>query len=398
MPDTLAVTADEAEWSAGLVAGFAEKQTGLFDEEPSTIRTIDRAAEALNADAYRDLLREIDRAFDGFDRSAVRHGWWVDQGSVADVSVGAGTSAALSAIDLPEFVAAAIGRDGVDRGVLRLPAEWCAGLDGLPGFDREQSVLRITRNRARYRDARGRSLGFLGQAHPLVRRACSHAQRLGDGDCDNRVGVAFVDDATPAVLLTFSAEQRSTVRCEFMRIIAVLLPACGSAVEMAKPELWLRLAEAGCAVRGRDVWHELFADWVPGRRQDAEAIASNVMYREAARAAAIRGQSHEAESAQLQAWLRSRADDICGAYKPPTGELFGATATGPDWQWLEAPLDRLAGFAADGSYQPPRRREASSAVALFQTRSAEIVARTSLLPPVLCALGMLMLVPRARAA
>ena len=398
MPDTLAVTADESEWSAGLVAGFAEKQTGLFDEEPSAIRTIDRAAEASNADGYRDLLREIDRAFDGFERSAVRHGWWADQGDSNQVSAGVGTNAALSAIDLPEFVAAAIGRDIVDRGVLRLPAEWCVGLDGLPGFEREQSVLRFTRNQARYRDARGRSLGFLGRAHPLVRRACSHAQRLGDAGCDNRVGVAFVDDAAPAVLLTFSAEQRSTVRCEFMRIVAVLLPACSPAVEMAKPERWLRLAQAECAVRVRDVWRELFADWLPQRRPEAEAFASGVMHREAAQVAAISCQSHGAESAQLQTWLRGRADDLCGAYKPPTGDLFGAPSTGADWQLLEVPLDRLAGFAADGSNPPPRRREASSAVALFQQRSADLAARTLLLPPVLCAIGMLMLVPRTRAA
>jgi hypothetical protein len=96
--------------------------------------------------------------------------------------------------------------------------------------------------------------------------------------------------------------------------------------------------------------------------------------------------------------LRGRAEDICGAYGPRTGDLFGAAAPGPDWQWLEAPLDRLAGFAADGSNPPPRRREASSAVALFQQRSTELTARTSLLPPVLSPIGMLMLVPRTRAA
>ena len=45
MPDTLGVTADEEAWSTGLVAGFAERQAGLFDDEPSAIRTLDRVAE-----------------------------------------------------------------------------------------------------------------------------------------------------------------------------------------------------------------------------------------------------------------------------------------------------------------------------------------------------------------
>ncbi len=78
MPDTLGVTADEEAWSSGLVAGFAERQAGLFDDEPTAIRTLDREAETANLGAYRDLLHEVDRAFNGFDRSAVRHGWRAD--------------------------------------------------------------------------------------------------------------------------------------------------------------------------------------------------------------------------------------------------------------------------------------------------------------------------------
>ena len=53
-------------------AGFAEKQAGLFDDEPSVLRTIDRVAEESGAGSYRDLLREIDRAFDAFDRRSFR--------------------------------------------------------------------------------------------------------------------------------------------------------------------------------------------------------------------------------------------------------------------------------------------------------------------------------------
>src|SRR5262249_44935239 len=107
MPDTLGVTADEDAWSAGLVAGFAERQAGLFDDESSAIRTLDRAAEDAGADAYRDMLRGIDQAFDAFDRSAVRHGW-MDQAFSADATVNVRKDTAAGHIDLPRFVADAV--------------------------------------------------------------------------------------------------------------------------------------------------------------------------------------------------------------------------------------------------------------------------------------------------
>ena len=65
MPDTLGVTADEAAWSKGLVAGFAEDQAALFEDDAPAIRTLDQVAETSNAAAFRDLLHEIDRAFAG---------------------------------------------------------------------------------------------------------------------------------------------------------------------------------------------------------------------------------------------------------------------------------------------------------------------------------------------
>ncbi len=153
MPDTLGVTADEETWSSGLVAGFAERQGGLFDDEPSPIRMLDRAAQEANAAAYRDLLREIDRAFHEFDCSAVRHGWLADQGINAGAAQVASALAArrrgsnaLGRIDLPQFVAAAIAgetKSATTCDLPRLPADWLAGLDGLPGFDQTRTSPRV---------------------------------------------------------------------------------------------------------------------------------------------------------------------------------------------------------------------------------------------------------------
>ena len=133
MPDTLGVTADEAAWSKGLVAGFAEDQAGLFEDDAPAIRTLDQVAEASNAAAFRDLLHEIDRAFAGHERHSARHGWLVEQGLNSDLGQMAAADAArqrgdtlLGHIDLADFVAAAIASEtggaavGSDR--LQLPA------------------------------------------------------------------------------------------------------------------------------------------------------------------------------------------------------------------------------------------------------------------------------------
>ena len=191
MPDTLGVTADEEAWSTGLVAGFAERQAGLFDDEPSAIRTLDRVAEEANADAYRDLLHEIDRAFDGFDRSAVRHGWLADHGLNADAAQMAAASTARRRsgadcsdhIDLPDFVAAAIaaetGGSAAGRGVLRSACRLAGGARRSAGVRSRAPRAPLSRaNHTRLRDRQGRSLAFLGRAHPVVRRAIIRAQRV----------------------------------------------------------------------------------------------------------------------------------------------------------------------------------------------------------------------------
>jgi superfamily II DNA or RNA helicase len=407
MPDSLGVTADEDAWSGGFVAGFAERQGGLFEDEASPIRTLDRTAEEANAAAYRDLLHEIDRAFEGFDRSAVRHGWLAEQGLNADAAHLVAATAArqrnghvVGHIDLPDFVAAAIaaetGGRAAGRHVLRLPADWLAGLDDLPGIDRRHGLLRFTRNPTRLRDREGHSLALLGRAHPVVRRAITRVQRLDGAAWDARVSVAQADaGALPAVLLTFNAEMRSAMRTEFRRIIAVLLPQWGDAVEVNEPGRWLQFGIPDRSLPAADWWRDRFADWVPNRQPEAEGIANAAMQRDAASIADRRQRRIQREAGDLHDWLRRRADEICGVSVPRTADLFGAAPDGPDWRSLSAPLDRLAAFTADADNSPARRREANSAIELFQRRGAERTARAALLPPALHLIGMLMLVPPA---
>ncbi|MEJ0015139.1 MAG: helicase-related protein [Acetobacteraceae bacterium] len=401
MPDTLAVTADQEAWSAGLVAGFAERQATLFDDEPSAIRGLDRVAEDSQAEAYRDLLREIDRAFDGFDRSAVRHGWLAPTGD-APVAV----RPAGEGIDLADFVAVALaaetGEATVDRDVLPLPADWLAGLDDLPGVDRDRGVLRLTRDRERLRDAAGHALAFLGRAHPVVRRAIARVLAAHPAGSDVRVAVARTNpssrgrraatpDTGPAAVLTFIGECGTAQRIVRRRLIAVHVPRDGPPAELPAGA-WLDLAVSEPAAARDTAWRDLFAAWLPQRQADAEALAAALMAGEADRVGTNGRAAGERQEADLLVWLQRRADDICGRYEPRTGDLFGAVATLPDWRWLPVPLERLAAFSADGGNPVADRRAAAAAVELFQARAAETAAMSALLPPGVRLVGMLLLV------
>jgi hypothetical protein len=308
-------------------------------------------------------------------------------------------SGSLGNVDLPDFVTASVaaetGRRAASRGVIHLPADWAVGLDGLPGFDREHRLLRFTRDHARLRDSRARPLGFIGRAHPLVQRAITRLHRLAGAPWDNRVSVARADAGAVAALLTFSGEMRNAVRTEFRCMIAILLPECGDPSEMSEPEGWLRHSASDRSVACDDAWQRWFAHWLPDRQREAEAIARAAMHRDAAAVIQDHRRGIDREAHGLENWIRLRADDICGAFAPQTGDLFGADWDGAVWRSLPAPIDRLAAFTADPDNPPARRREANSVVELFQRRTADRAARTTLSSPVLQLIGMLMLVPAA---
>lgn len=394
MPETLGVTADADVLNGRLVAGFAERQASLFEDEASPIRTLDHAGEAANAQAWRELLREIDRAFEGYDHIAVRHGWLqgINAGT-AQIAKAAKLRRRCDAhVDLPDFVATAMGIDGCRRGnLLPLSSDWCEGLEGLPGFDVARRTLHITRDPDRLHDEAGHSLAYLGRAHPLVQRAIARAWRSDAGD--SRIAVARGNpDSKPALLLTFCAELRDTRRIGWQRVIAVLVGKSAAAI-IIQPDQWLPLSRPARAVQADDSWCRLFKRWAPRRIAEAEAIATAGMHRAAAEFAEQRQARMQHAEAELRHWLDVRAAEICGVFRPPTGDLFGASPTGPPWRWLADPLERLAAFVADASNAPARRREASSVVELFQRRAKEYSDGAAQLAPALHRLGMLMLVP-----
>jgi hypothetical protein len=432
MPDTLGVTADEPDWDKGLVAGFAEDQEALFEDEVPPVRTLDHAAEAGNAAALRDLVHEIDRAFEGFERHAIRHGWLAEQGLNADLRLVRAadraherSEAALGGIDLADFVAAAIAtesespcpsddetpcpmdnetpcpmdNEGPASGgmILHLPGDWPMGLDDLPGYDSPTHTLRVTRDRDRLLTAEGQSLAFLGRAHPLVRRAISRVRRTEiagvSGTHDTRVSAARSPSGSLAVLLIFGIEIANARRLAHQQVIAVLLPKLGAPSLIEAPAEWLRYGAPERAMAADGVWRNHFTSWVPKRRHQAETLATAAMRRIASHVAQTRRAAAERAKSDLEQWLKLRADGICGAWHPRTSDLFGQEPDAPAWKLLPAPLDRLAAYAAGADNPPASRREANSAVSMFRSRIEDQTRHLAPGPPRLRTIGMLMLVP-----
>ena len=582
MPDTLGVTAEPDAWTKGLVAGFAEETASLFPDPPSPVRTLDRAGEAGDSAAYQALRREIDRAYDGFEPMAVRHGWLADPGmgaggrglAVARIARDAGLRS-LGGITPAEFVRRVIAEEGpegsrsgrpitaadaprdpiatawsaasgdpehtiaepvfrpdgtirrdqdtgmptgapvpderlrtgssrhtsgrppiptnasrasaigsshptsgrlhgrmldadvtftgsghptsgrlqvpakatessVDRsghplsgrlqvpvqshapadrwsghptsGRLQVPVGWTQGLEGLPGFDPLAATLDWSEDLDQFLDKTGRPMGFLGAAHPLVRRAIGQARRTEtQSGQDRRVAVAWSTPATAlSVLLTFAVEIRARDHIALRRLIAVLLPRQGEARAMDAPAEILALAarpppeaarevqreapswEAPWAPPGDappDAWDRWFADWVPDREAAAINTANQVAERMEAAFAATHGRILHHQIADLDRWLETRAADLCGTSRAPPADLFGRPPPGPAWRHLANPLDRLAGCAADPATLDARRRDAAAIVSHYKRLAGDLASRADLSEVRLPRIGLLMLVP-----
>ena len=320
----------------------------------SSSPTVDLAAEDTDSDAYRDLLREIDRAFQGFDRMAVRHGW-VSGGAEPE----APADETSGTIDLPRFVASVLtpAADGY-----QVPAAWAQDLDGLSGFDRATGMVRLTNDPDRFRDDQGRTLLYPGRSHPLTRRAIASV-RTG------RVSMARGD--TVSLLVTYSVEVGSLLR----RIFALLMYPDGSITEQSDFLLLARQQAAGDGSR--------FAGWETEAGARATAVADRIT---SAFMVAHRERIDRASKA-ARAWLERRTNELCGEVKPWIGDLFD---TEPSSRVPLIPEQRLAQFAADPSLTAAQRRDAVDVL----TRFRSICPDPSPLPPrSLRILGLLMLVP-----
>ena len=353
MPNTLGVGADPASLAETLFSGFAED---LFSAVPRLIHSLDLAAEDTGSDAYRDLLREIDRAFQSFDHMAVRHGW-LSGGEASDPP----SNPVATEIDLPAFVASTVPE--------RLPPAWCADLDGLPGFDRTAGKVRLSNDPAQVRDAQGRTLLYPGRSHPLTRRAIASVR-------SGRVSAARADRLS--LLITYAVDAGAAMN----RIFALRVFPDGSFAEQGD---FLSLGRKG--VKQAGLWQRLFADWAPDAMAAASGHAAFLAGQIAADVATVHRFRVERDRTAMEAWLLQRANELCGKLVRQTADLFACSPPDEDWRSCSAPEQRLTGFVADPAVPLPQRREAADVLSKLRTQPAAF-------PPfTVRMLGLLMLVP-----
>ncbi|HVY13960.1 MAG TPA: helicase-related protein [Rhodopila sp.] len=329
MPDTLAVSSATGGLREPIFAGGTDD---LFAGLPRLVQSLDQAAEDTASEAWRDLLREIDHAFKAFEDMAVRHGW-LGGGPTGDPTDPV-TEAPLG-LTVHTFVAAAL-PDG------KVPGSWATDLHALPGFDGTTNTVRLTDDPDRLHDRL-----YPGRAHPLTRRVIA---RLRAG----RTGQVAAARGEVSLIATYAVE---TGDGRFRTLFALRQYPDGRIVD--EPD-WLRHADRPSMVAD---WDTDFAPWAGGPALDRAAGAA------ADRAVATHAaaEARRAEKAELEvaAWLRRRADEICGpAPKPGTGDLFAAARP----VIAAAPETRLARCAADPDQPDATRQAAAEVLAIFAAR------------------------------
>ncbi|MBN8900876.1 MAG: SWF/SNF helicase family protein, partial [Rhodospirillales bacterium] len=414
----------------GSTASPAGDQSGdppasLFPDARAALPTLDRSAEGIRAAAFRDLLREIDRAYDGFERMALRHGWLAGQGVQADATRLALAGRAVrrsrvvsGGVDLAAFVraaalaeaggrerqpageatsrgaqqgacdaapgwtergacdaAATIGsRAGAAHDPIPVPADWAHDLTSLPGWDPIQGTL---------------DPAAIGRAHPLVRRCIDRMRQA-----EPVVAVVRATAGSEAVV-TYATTLHAGAALAWQRVLAVRLRPGEPETVLHDPATWLVAAtdQATDAADAASAWERHFADWAAPRLPRAEAAAVEAADRLAAQLRAERTVDAETEARALATWLRHRATALCGPVQPRVGDLFATPRRTPDWRTAPDPLRRLGLLAADPGVSPALRQAANEAIALQRARDEDRQRRLAWEPLRLWPIGLLLRVP-----
>ena len=420
VPNTLGVTASAEATAERLLTGLVEEEASLFQrDEP--VFDLDSGQENSGADsATRELLEEIDRSLQGFERAATANTWLGADGLNAEASLFAEADQArhrgevLNSVDLATFVRDAVLLEGgnertlaPDITELKIPATWSMqGLKATPGIDLDTRTVRLTTKLDIMQDAQKREVGFLGRAHPLVRRALDRVRHLALGgtatSVDQRISAVAGDVTGPTLLFTFLGRIHSRAGREFEQVLAVLVRPPAVTEFVSSSERWLSLADPANGINTRDVWKNHFAPWAANAEATALAAASENFRPIAADVLNRRRAELRRDRDRLQEWLESRAHEIIGdrGQLAVQQELIGASRSAAPqpsaapWAQLTGALERLAGFASDNTQPVALRHEAQTVLALFKKRRDDLDARDAVREPEVTTLGMLMIVPR----
>lgn len=257
-------------------------------------------------------------------------------------------------------------------------------------------------------DSPKREVGFLGRAHPLVRRALDRVRHLALGgtatSVDQRISAVAGDVTDPTLLFTFLGRIHSRAGREFEQVLALLVRPPAVTEFISSSERWLALADPANAINTRDVWKNHFAPWaqsaeataLAAARQNFRPIAADILNR--------RRTELSRDRERLQDWLESRAREIIAdrgqlavaQELPGIGQRVQAQPAAAPWARLIDPLERLAGFACDNAQPVALRHETQTVLTLFKKRRDEFDAREAVRDPEVTTLGMLMIIPHSK--
>ena len=341
MPNTLNVGADPASLHEPLFAGFAED---LFSAMPRLVHSLDLAAEDTDSEATATCCgRSI-----GLFKASTK--WrFVTAGCPVARGLAGAARRASRGIDLTAFVRSVLvpEADGY-----RVPPAWGQDLHGLPGFDQESGVVRLTDDPERMRDAE--------RAAADVSRAVAPADPAGDRLGEDRAGqrgrgrkLIAADDLCGGSRIASPHGFRAA--------------GCRRMVRLKNKPIFFHARMIRCSADG--LWQKKFASWAPEALVAAGVRAVEVGERIASVAAAAHQDRLARDDAVVRAWLMRRANELCGPVVARTGDLFLPGPSEGDWRSCEVPEQRLAGFAADPTVPIARRREAADALARSTART-----------------------------
>lgn len=422
VPNTLGITASIDATEQRLLKPLLEEDARLFEDQPIVfdLESDDDRNETID-EATRELLEEVDRTLAGFREAARTHTWLVDAGLNADEHSMKEAKAAhdvgekTGVVDLARFVASAVQLDGGDTigdmrddvFSLRLPPSWVHGLDELPGYDADHRLVRLTTHLDVTQDEKERSVGFLGRAHPLVRRAIDRVRNISFGGMeksgqDPRASAVHADVDKPSLLYTFLGRILSRSGRELEQVLAVLVSPPDATCFHPLAEQWRHLADPARAINTKEVWKDHYADWPAGASETAEACALAGFNPIAQTFIENKTRTLEEERQRQENWLRERVNVLTSprlGVRPVQHDFFEAHSSsdepGPQWETIEDPVARLAAFGADREQTPAARAEAETVLRLHKRRMADLEALADIREPEIRPLGVLMLLPES---
>ncbi|HEY9631560.1 MAG TPA: helicase-related protein [Coleofasciculaceae cyanobacterium] len=420
VPNTLGLTATTDTSTERLLKGLMEEDEHLFQDNSQTFDFTSGNENEGTDEATRELLEEIDQSLKGFEQAARTHTWLGDAGMNAQKQLLTEADQAhdlgerVNCVDLVSFVQNAVLMDGGDVREptdeifeIQLPPAWNYGLDELPGYDATQRILRLTTNLEITRDAGNNPVGFLGRAHPLVRRALDRVRNLSFGGTaqmgqDPRVSAVKADVVEPVLLLTYLGRVSSGAGRELERVLAVKTTQTGEAAFFAQADQWLSFADRQRAINPRDIWQQHFAEWGAFAKAIAQEAAVTGFQPIAQGFIQERRQDLQKEQSRQIEWLQQRSQEITGSQVEQAVQfsLFDSTVSSDSatlssfgWMAMTDPVERLAAFATDGNQPSRARSEADGVLRIYRQRSKGLAEQLSLGAPEILPLGILMLIP-----